>query len=375
MKKKIYAFITLVLAAFLLTGCNSSDYRKASEAFSAGNYEEAKAAFEQLRDYKDSSDMALECGYQIACGILSDGGFEDALKAFTELSEYKDSAEKITECRYGIAGEKFDAGDFEGALADFTELKDYKDSAEKITECKYDIAKEKLTAGSFRDAIEIFTELGEYNDSKELLSEAADKLIEAELPGTYETGNLDYSGLFLDSLAAGFGDSGLDYEEMFKDVRLEMNTIVTFTDDGKVIQSVDEESFEQSIDSVKQVLTDVILAYFEEMLKEELEAQGLTPEIMYALTGTDNISDLLMNLAGVDISAILDESFDSAFSEIELETEGTYVIKNGTITVTDSTEKPGSFVLDTETGELTLTEEEPLEGMEDMFPMTFRRVK
>ena len=145
---------------------------------------------------------------------------------------------------------------------------------------------------------------------------------------------------------------------------------------------MDEYSIGNTHEALKNRLINYVeTAYFgkndelRSLCQEELEAQGLTPEIMYALTGTDNISDLLMNLAGVDISAILDESFDSAFSEIELETEGTYVIKNGTITVTDSTEKPGSFVLDTETGELTLTEEEPLEGMEDMFPMTFRRVK
>ena len=42
----------------MLTGCDSSDYKKATELYESGNYDEAYEAFTELGDYKDSANMA-----------------------------------------------------------------------------------------------------------------------------------------------------------------------------------------------------------------------------------------------------------------------------------------------------------------------------
>ena len=56
--KRLSLFVLLLLAAFSLSGCRSSDYKAAQELYNSGKYEEAKTAFEALGDYKDSSSLA-----------------------------------------------------------------------------------------------------------------------------------------------------------------------------------------------------------------------------------------------------------------------------------------------------------------------------
>ena len=97
MKSKfLYTLVCLLLTSFLLTGCNSSDYKKATQLYSEGNYEEALALFTKLGDYEDSAQMAAACQkglmYQVYAEEISalsagewffEGYTEDSLNRLT----------------------------------------------------------------------------------------------------------------------------------------------------------------------------------------------------------------------------------------------------------------------------------------------------
>ena len=63
-KTRFVAIITAVLMCSLLSGCKSSDYKKAQELYSSGNYEEAQTVFFKLGDYEDSAQMVEKCEKQ-----------------------------------------------------------------------------------------------------------------------------------------------------------------------------------------------------------------------------------------------------------------------------------------------------------------------
>lgn len=69
MKKKISkavkTVLLLVCLTLMLTGCKKNDYSKAIGLYDEGSYEEALVIFENLGDYKDSSDYADECRKKI----------------------------------------------------------------------------------------------------------------------------------------------------------------------------------------------------------------------------------------------------------------------------------------------------------------------
>lgn len=93
--KKIWTLILAVgIIAALLTGCNSSDYKKASALYDEGNYKEAIAIFEELEDYEDSAARLIDSKYMYAETLYNAGSFEEALSLYNEVSGYKDSAEK-----------------------------------------------------------------------------------------------------------------------------------------------------------------------------------------------------------------------------------------------------------------------------------------
>lgn len=61
MKKTILTLISISILCLSLTGCKSSDYKKAVEFQTAGDYSSAVEIFKGLDDYKDSADRAENC--------------------------------------------------------------------------------------------------------------------------------------------------------------------------------------------------------------------------------------------------------------------------------------------------------------------------
>ena len=90
----------LLIAAFMLSaaGCSMIDYKKAEKLKNDGDYAAAQEMYIALGDYKDSAELADECGYQVARAAYDSGDYETAAGQFDELGSYKNSAELKQDC-------------------------------------------------------------------------------------------------------------------------------------------------------------------------------------------------------------------------------------------------------------------------------------
>ena len=95
--KKVLAAVLMIAVMFSITGCNSSDYKKAAQMMADGDYAAASEMFKALGDYEDSADQAKECDYQIAKAAFDAGDYENAIELLTALGDYQDSADLISQ--------------------------------------------------------------------------------------------------------------------------------------------------------------------------------------------------------------------------------------------------------------------------------------
>ena len=99
--KKSLALILVLCICFGLCACQNSDYKKAQDAFAAGNYAEAQTLFQALGDYEDSPEMAKQSGYLLAREQMAAGNYAEAIESFRALGDYEDSVALIAECEVG----------------------------------------------------------------------------------------------------------------------------------------------------------------------------------------------------------------------------------------------------------------------------------
>ena len=80
MRKRLLSLGLIMVLCFSLTGCKSSDYKKAVELQNSGDYAGALELFKGIGDdYKDVSDRATECQ-----------SFIDSITAFDEAKSLLD---------------------------------------------------------------------------------------------------------------------------------------------------------------------------------------------------------------------------------------------------------------------------------------------
>ena len=144
MKRRVFT-ITVLLATvmFLLTGCNSSDYKKATELLESGSYEEAAELFSSLGDYEDSAELLKTCHYKEAEALLENDQYMDAADIYASLGDYEDCKDKYQECLYEQAGVLVNEGKLEEAADMYDSLNQYKDSKTKLEEINHSIMMEK----------------------------------------------------------------------------------------------------------------------------------------------------------------------------------------------------------------------------------------
>lgn len=94
------ALSMLLIAAFVLSasGCSMIDYVKAEKLRLDGDYAAAQEMYIALGDYKDSAELADECGYQLAKAAYDSADYETAAGLFDKLGSYKNSAELKQNC-------------------------------------------------------------------------------------------------------------------------------------------------------------------------------------------------------------------------------------------------------------------------------------
>lgn len=144
-------------------------YQLAAQAENNGQYAQAYAEYIDLGEYKDCADKAarFENEYAAASALLAEGEYDNAKSAFEALKDYAD-AEKMTQESIYQKGEKQLADEqFDDAKATFESLKDYADAETMAKESVYQKGEKLLADGLFAEAEATFDTLGEYSDTKE----------------------------------------------------------------------------------------------------------------------------------------------------------------------------------------------------------------
>ncbi len=117
--KNIFVLFCSLCMVFLLTGCDSLDYRKAIGEQEAGNYSSAIDIFSKLGEYKDSEERSRQCNYMLAQQEMSQGNYAEAMEIFENLGDYDDSISIQKQCAFDYGKALFDACDFANAREQF----------------------------------------------------------------------------------------------------------------------------------------------------------------------------------------------------------------------------------------------------------------
>lgn len=264
-KKKTGKIVGIMLAAvLLLVGAltpgvilpavrSAREYQEAEALLDSGKYDEAKAAFEAMEDYRDAETLAQESVYRKASALAEEGQYESAIELWNTLEDYSDSGEQISRAETAIldreyqkaqelmdsgelltAAEAFDAldgyldskaqaadcrakkqeadyleavkteenGDREGAIPLYRALGDYQDAAERASGCAYALAQEKEAAKLYGEAAGYYEQAGDYADAAEKLP------VIAYTAGTVAVKEKDYeAGEKWFALSTGYRDS------------------------------------------------------------------------------------------------------------------------------------------------------------------------
>lgn len=145
-------------------------YNEATELLADGKYNEARAIFAELGDYKDSQNLMKESSYQWYKQRLKQGDCSfDVETGFEELGDYKDSAELESEVQYERAIQLMNKEQYMPAYQLFLRAGDYRDALDMANEMKYLYAKRKIESGNYSVAKRYLIGLDDYKDSAELL--------------------------------------------------------------------------------------------------------------------------------------------------------------------------------------------------------------
>ena len=147
-------------------------YDKAVALADSGKYSEAITAFNELGEYSDSQEKALECEYNHALKLEEDGKFAEAKLIFQNLGSYGDASTRVQACAYSEAKDALENKNFKVASKLFMELGDYGDSKEMVKECSYQNALSLIENKEYKSAIEILTAIRKYSDAKDKILEA-----------------------------------------------------------------------------------------------------------------------------------------------------------------------------------------------------------
>ena len=177
--KGLILFVLIIVLAGIFAGykyipglIKDYKYDKAVALADSGKYSEAITAFNELGEYSDSQEKALECEYNYALKLEEDGKFAEAKLIFQNLGSYGDASTRVQACAYSEAKDALENKNFKVASKLFMELGDYGDSKEMVKECSYQNALSLIENKEYKSAIEILTAIRKYSDAKDKILEA-----------------------------------------------------------------------------------------------------------------------------------------------------------------------------------------------------------
>lgn len=160
------------------------DYQEALSLMETGGVDalvQAEADFAALGDYQDSADRLKEATYALGQAYLEAASYELAADRFLSLGDYQDSPEMFREASYQQAQALYDGGNYTVARVLFQNLADYSDSADRAQACTYQEGKALYDAGDYAGAVAALASLGEYEDAAQLVKQANYAMAEAKL--------------------------------------------------------------------------------------------------------------------------------------------------------------------------------------------------
>ena len=140
-----------------------SVYQKGKKQLADGQFDEAKATFESLEDYADAQTMAKESVYRKGKKQLAVGQYDLALSTFSALGTYKKAYDDASYAQSRIDMQR---GDYQKALDGLVKLMGYgyQEAEEPILECRYQLAAQAENNGQYAQAYAEYIDLGEYKD-------------------------------------------------------------------------------------------------------------------------------------------------------------------------------------------------------------------
>ena len=135
--KKYGLLISIIILAFIFTGCNRDDstYADAGKLMEEGNFLEAAQIYDTIVEYEDSAEKSKECKLLYAKSIFSvervseidDETREESFGILYELGDYSDAYELLCETKYQYAAELYEDKKKKEAEAIWIEFNEYKD--------------------------------------------------------------------------------------------------------------------------------------------------------------------------------------------------------------------------------------------------------
>ncbi|MEG2253126.1 MAG: hypothetical protein RSC98_08800, partial [Clostridia bacterium] len=167
-----FALSSLCLAAVIVVvvvwGVPTLRYNSALRKRDGGEFDNARAAFSAMGNYRDAQTQLVECDYREANALLNAGDTEallQAARAFAALGDYADSHSLWQQATYELGQAYLASASFEAAASAFQSLGDYEDSADQLREATYQQAEHLLQNESFTVAKLLFASLGDYHDA------------------------------------------------------------------------------------------------------------------------------------------------------------------------------------------------------------------
>ena len=142
-----------------------NEYAAASALLAGGEYDNAKSAFEALKDYADAEKMAKESVYQKGEKLLADKDYDGAIAAYQAAGNYSDAATKAKEAQYQKGESLFATGDYDGAIAAYQAAGNYSDAVTKAKEAQYQKGESLLADHNERAAVQTFEAIAGYRDA------------------------------------------------------------------------------------------------------------------------------------------------------------------------------------------------------------------
>lgn len=156
--------ITQVFIPMLQYNSAVQQYNSAVSLMDAGNYEEAITAFEELGDFRDSTELLTEAMYRNANHLFESEKYDDALSIYESLNNYADSNNKILECYFNLGEQYFQKGYYETALEYYKNARQ-EPLVSRTTEKIYENAIKLYQEDSYNFSLLYFEEVRNYQDS------------------------------------------------------------------------------------------------------------------------------------------------------------------------------------------------------------------